>query len=162
MPRRSALIVPVAEAEPWVAELRLAHDPAAARGVPAHITVLVPFVPPELLDEEAVAQTLAPFDAFTFELVAVERFADGVVWLRPEPSRPFVELTGAFWSRWPEHPPYEGAHAEVIPHLTVSLTRIELELPLPIACRAREVTLLEEDEPDQRWRVRRRYQLGVE
>ena len=43
MPRRTALIVEVPEAEPAVGALRLEHDRSAARGVPAHITILFPF-----------------------------------------------------------------------------------------------------------------------
>ena len=45
----SALLVPIPEAEPIVAELRLEHDAIAARGVPAHVTVLFPFVPRALI-----------------------------------------------------------------------------------------------------------------
>ena len=42
-PRETALILPVADAEPAVARWRLAHDPSAAQGVPARITPLYPF-----------------------------------------------------------------------------------------------------------------------
>ena len=38
----SAVVIPVPEAEPLVGELRLEHDPAAAAGVPAHVTLLSP------------------------------------------------------------------------------------------------------------------------
>jgi len=48
----------------------------------------------------------------------------------------------------------------VIPHLTVGETMLELDAPLPIACRAREVVLIEQDEPGGRWRPRRRFPLG--
>ena len=41
-PRESALLVAVPEAEPLVGALRLVHDPSAAVGVPAHITILLP------------------------------------------------------------------------------------------------------------------------
>jgi hypothetical protein len=121
MPRRTALIVPVPEAEPAVRELRAAHDSSAALGVPAHITLLSPFATVDRVDEEAVGATLAPFAAFDFTLDRVERFSQGVVWLHPEPSAPFASLTAAIVARWPEYPPYEGVHAEVIPHLTVSV-----------------------------------------
>jgi hypothetical protein len=151
---RTALIVPVPEAEPQVGELRFAHDPSAALGAPAHVTILVPFLDTAELDEAAIADLISGFPAFDFELDRVERFPDGGTWLRPVPSRPFVDLTAAVWERWPECPPYEGAFDEVIPHLTVSRTPIDVELQLPIAARAREVTLLEEDEPSGRWTAR--------
>ena len=67
----------------------------------------------------------------------------------------FVDLTAAVWQRWPECPPYEGMHDEVIPHLTISdSAAIDTQFELPIAARAREVTLIEEDEPDGRWTAR--------
>jgi len=158
MPRRTALIVPVPEAEPAVGKLRLAHDSSAAQGVPAHVTILFPFAPPDRVDEQAVGELLGPFRAFDFALDRVELFEDGTTWLRPEPSWPFVDLTAAVEERWPEYPPYEGAFDEVIPHLTVSETPLDLTLDLPIACRAHEVVLIEEDSAGL-WHPRRAYTL---
>jgi hypothetical protein len=150
---RTALIVPVPEAEPQVSELRLAHDSSAARGVPAHVTILFPFLDSDGLDEAALANLISEFPAFDFELDRVEQFPDGATWLRPTPSSPFVDLTAAVFQRWPERPPYEGAYDEVIPHLTISETPIDVQLQLPIVARAREVTLIEE-EPSGRWTAR--------
>jgi hypothetical protein len=84
----------------------------------------------------------------------VERFPDGATWLHPAPAIPFVEQTAAVWQRWPERAPYEGAFDEVIPHLTISETPIDVQLELPIVARAREVMLIEEDEPSGRWTAR--------
>jgi hypothetical protein len=151
---RTALIVPVPEAEPQVGELRLAHDPSAAFGVPAHVTILFPFLDTGDLDEAALADLISGFPAFDFELDRVEQFPDGATWLRPAPSLPFVDLTAAVSQRWPEAPPYEGAFDEVIPHLTLSKTPIDVQLQLPITARAREVLLIEEDEPSGRWAAR--------
>jgi hypothetical protein len=151
---RTALIVPVPEAEPQIGELRLAHDSSAARGVPAHVTILFPFLDTADLDEAAVADLISRFPAFDFELDRVERFPDGTTWLHPAPTLPFVDLTAAVWQRWPERPPYEGAFDEVIPHLTLSETPIDVQLDLPIVARAREVMLIEEDEPSGRWAAR--------
>lgn len=158
MPRRTALIIAVPEAEPAVGAIRLEHDPSAALGAPAHITILFPFGAPATVDEEAIAEVLAPFEAFSFELDRVERFPEGPVWLHPEPSEPFVALTHAFATRWRDYPPYGGAFEKVIPHLTLSIEPIEVQLALPIGCVARAVTLLEEDD-EQHWRVRRRFPL---
>jgi 2'-5' RNA ligase len=161
MPRRTALIVAVPEAEDAVAALRLEHDSSAALGVPAHITILFPFAPPEQLDETALASlftTCAPFD---FQLARLETFPGEVVtYLAPEPWEPFVGLTNAVWRRWLDFPPYEGAHVAVIPHLTLSDSgRLDAGLELPIAARANEVTLIEEDDRG-RWAERRRFALG--
>jgi 2'-5' RNA ligase len=154
------LIIAVPEAEPHVAELRLAHDRSAALDVPAHVTILFPFAPPELVDEVAVAELVASFPAFAFELASVEHFDDSVTYLAPTPAEPFAELTQRLAERWPDYQPYEGVHDEVIPHLTVGEERLELELPLPISSDAHEVLLLEEEEAGGRWRLRRRFPLG--
>ena len=146
------------EAEDTVGALRLAHDWSAARGVPAHITILFPFADGSDVDEEALGEVLAPFSAFDFQLDRVDRFDDGPVWLHPEPSAPFAALTHAVWRRFPEHPPYEGAFEVVVPHLTVSDTPREIEVELPISARAREVVLIEEG-ADGRWSPRRWFPL---
>ena len=140
--------------------IRLANDSSAARGVPAHITVLFPFLPADELDEAALRALFARFPAFDFALDRIERFEDGHVWLRPDPTWRFADLTAAVWRRWPDRPPYEGAFDEVIPHVTVSETPLELELVLPVACRAHEVVLIEEEEPDGNWTTRARFELG--
>jgi 2'-5' RNA ligase len=151
---RTALMVPVPEADPQIGELRLAHDPSAAHGVPAHVTILFPFLDPDDLDEGALADLIAGFPAFDFELDRIGRFPEGAVWLHPSPSVPFVDLTAAVFQRWPECPPYEGQFDEVIPHVTISETPIDVELQLPIAARAREVMLVEEDETSGHWTAR--------
>jgi hypothetical protein len=157
---RTALIVVVPEAEPFVGAIRLAHDWSAARGVPAHVTVLFPFVDSREIDEVELKAFFASQPSFDFSLDRVERFDAGVVWLHPEPSQPFELLTAAVWRRWPDYPPYEGTHQTVIPHLTVSETPIELELDGPIASRASEVTLIEE-QADGRWTTRRAFPLSA-
>ena len=45
----SAVIVPVPEAEPVVGEFRASMDTAARWGVPAHVTVIYPFLAPDRL-----------------------------------------------------------------------------------------------------------------
>jgi 2'-5' RNA ligase superfamily len=159
MTRRTALIVPVPEAEPAVRAIRLAQDSSAARGVPAHITILFPFLASGELDEAALHELFARFPAFDFALDRVERFESGHVWLHPDPSWRFSDLTAAVWQRWPTHPPYEGAFDEVIPHLTLSETPLDVELALPIACRARGVVLIEEEELGGTWTTRARFGL---
>jgi 2'-5' RNA ligase len=124
----SALVVPVAAAEPLVTEWRMRFDPAARWGVPAHITVLYPFVPPDQIDETTLVRLrdlLDGFGSFEFTLVAVDRFDTDVLYLRPEPPNPFSALTAAIVEEWPEHQPYGGIHDEVIPHLTVAYQDVD-------------------------------------
>jgi hypothetical protein len=51
----SALLVPVPAAEPAVGQHRARLDEAARDGVPAHITVLYPFLPPAGIDKTLLA-----------------------------------------------------------------------------------------------------------
>jgi 2'-5' RNA ligase len=155
---RTALIVAIPEAESTVGALRLEHDWSAPLGVPAHITILFPFADAAEVDEKAIADVVGEFPAFAFELDRVGRFEGGPVWLHPKPSEPFVALTDAVWRRFPDYPPYEGAHEVVVPHLTVSYEPIELDVELPIRASVREVTLIEEA-ADGRWSVRRVFPL---
>jgi 2'-5' RNA ligase len=166
---RTALIVEVPEAEPLVREWRLRYDNASI-GVPAHVTLLFPFVAPEHFDDvllDELRRLFAEHDAFSFELTRLEEFPDETVWLAPEPDDPFRRLTEAIAVRYPDYPPYEGIHDEVIPHLTVTSgnaslrTQLEpvLAPQLPIAARANDVTLLFEDEAGH-WHTGTRFPLG--
>ncbi len=119
---QSALIVAVPEAEEAVGPFRAVLDRAASWGVPPHVTVLYPFLPPSRLDDEvlaAVGDLVGTVPRFELTLTHVEWFGDTVVWLAPRPGRPFRELTAAVWRRFPEVPPYEGVHTDSVPHLTI-------------------------------------------
>ena len=125
----SALVIVVPEAEPLVSDWRAQYDWSAQRGVPAHITLLYPFVPTEKVDDELLSQLRDLFgseEAITFELPRVARFPE-VAWLAPEPTEPFKALTDLITARFPDYPPYEGAHDVVIPHLTVAEGGVELQ-----------------------------------
>jgi 2'-5' RNA ligase superfamily len=122
----TAVIVPVPAADAVVGTYRQALDEAAVWGVPAHVTVLYPFLPPDRITEAVVGglrDLLAPVGSFSCVFSRVSWFARDVVWLAPDPAEPFRALTGLVWDRFPECPPYGGAHPDVIPHLTVGSTR---------------------------------------
>ncbi len=125
---QSALGVTVPEAEPWVKDLRERYDPTAAVGVPAHITVLFPFVPPDLLtdsDFARAAETFQRFRPFEFRLEQVGRFPESL-YLIPEPDEPFISLTETIMREFPEYPPYGGKFTEIVPHLTIADRNAEL------------------------------------
>jgi hypothetical protein len=118
----SGLLVPIPEAEAIVGPLRMQHDPTAPRGVPAHVTVLFPFIPRERIDDAVrseVRDLLAGMAAFDYRFSRVEAFGDTNVHLAPEPAEAFLALTDAISRHWPEFPPYGGVIETVIPHLTV-------------------------------------------
>lgn len=118
----SAFIVPVPEAEACVGALRERHDASVKLGVPAHITVLVPFMAPGLITATVLAQVQAALDAvpsFPFRLARVASFPNAV-YLAPEPAQPFVALTQSLVRSFPDYPPFRGEHADIVPHLTVA------------------------------------------
>jgi 2'-5' RNA ligase len=121
----SALIVPVDAAESYVGRVREQFDRTVQLGVPAHITVLYPFVPPERIDDallDAVQSTFSRAQPFSFVLSRIGRFAGppASLHLAPEPAAPFIALTESIVRRFPEHPPYGGQFDDVLPHLTVA------------------------------------------
>ena len=70
-PDESALLVPVPAAEAAVAGHRARLDLSARQGVPAHITVLYPFLPADELTDavlESVRVLTAGIQAFDFTL----------------------------------------------------------------------------------------------
>ena len=117
----SAVLLCVPEAEALVGPWRREHDPSAERGVPAHVTLLYPFVPAAQVDEGVLGELewfFAGVDAFALRFDAVGEFpADGVVFLSPATAE-LADLSGALARRWPECPPYSGKHERPVPHLT--------------------------------------------
>lgn len=150
-----------------VASFRERFDSSSPTGMPAHVTVLYPFV--DALDVTAavlaeVDELASDTSAFAYRFDAVGRFP-AALYLAPSPSAPFVALTDAAAARWPQHPPYEGRFETVIPHLTVADTRAgfaaahEVAALLPLEERADELVLLAES-AGGRWAVRHRSPLG--
>jgi 2'-5' RNA ligase len=118
----TALIVPIPEAEAVVGRFRATLDRSASWGVPAHVTVLYPFLRPDRIDDAALAavrEAVATVPRFHVELSHVAWFGETVVYVAPQPDRPFRDLTAAVWDRFPGAPPYLGAFDDVIPHLTI-------------------------------------------
>lgn len=171
----SGLVVPIPEADPIVQKLRLVHDPVADDGVPAHVTVLFPFVPRDEIDgvlHGELAALFAGVAGFPYRFERVQRFGTTTVYLAPEPAEGFAALTELVASRWPEHPPYGGVYEVVVPHLTVGdqLTApaaddVELRAAAalarhgPVTGRADEVVLITQD-PNGRWSTGGHYPLA--
>lgn len=151
---QSALLLLVPAAEAAVGEHRARLDAAARDGVPAHLTVLYPFLPPSQIGDGELAELarlFAEFPAFGFTLDRVRWFGEQVVWLGPRDEGPFRTLTDLAFAAFPSCPPYGGQHPDVIPHLTIGhdadpgVLRAAAEAVgphLPISARATEVALL--------------------
>lgn len=169
---RSALVVAVPEAAPAVDAWRERTSAAKpSNGVPAHVTILFPFVPAHAIDGDLLADLRAIFGGFRefrFGLQEARRFPE-VLYLAPEPPGPFVALTKAVVASYPAYPPYSGEFDSIVPHLTAAeggpelLNEAERGIRpfLPIPAEAHEVVLLEEVEPNlARWRTRARIPLA--
>lgn len=118
----SAFAINVPSAEPLVGDLRQRFDATTKLGVPAHITVLVPFMDPQHITPavlDRAQRALNGIAAFSFSLGRVARFP-ATVYLAPEPPEPFVAMTKALVDVFPDFQPYGGEHQEVVPHLTVA------------------------------------------
>lgn len=118
----SAFVVEIPVADPVVHSYRIRLDRGAALGVPAHLTVLFPFAPQQLIDATIVqrgadiCRGLQPFDV---TLSGTGWFDQDALWLAPDDLAPFQQLTCAFAAAFPSYPPYRGAFDGSVPHLTI-------------------------------------------
>jgi 2'-5' RNA ligase len=172
--RETALVIPAPATEPVVGEWRQRFDSSAAIGVPAHITLLYPFRAPDQIDEALLAELRALFAAAAPIPVSFAGICGfrRVIYLAPEPARPFDRLIATLMACYPDLLPYGGTVADPIPHLTVAqlddadlLDRVMWEFAeasgsaLPVEAVADEVHLMEET-GDGRWQTRWRFPLG--
>lgn len=174
-PTQSAVIAPMSVAEPMIGEHRHRFDAAAAWGVPAHVTILYPFAEPVALDDKVIAtlaKAVASVSAFDCRFAGTRWFGDDVLWLAPEPTEPFHQLTSAVWDAFPHYPPYGGDHDDVVPHLTIAERRIcdlstmqaveQAVLPgLPLSGRVDRVLLIAGAPAPKSWRVLHELALGA-
>ena len=112
----------VPEAEPAVRQFRERFDASALLGIPAHITVLAPFMPAHAVDAAVLGQLerlFATAGRFRFRLDHTGWFGDEVLWLGMQDPAPFRALTRSVYRAFPAFPPVGGQFDEVVPHLTV-------------------------------------------
>jgi 2'-5' RNA ligase len=167
---QTAIVVTVPAAEPVVHRWRLMYDTSARLGVPAHVTILYPFLDVDLVDDAVLGQLREIFarePAFVLAFRRCGRFPH-VLYLEPEPADGLRRLTEAVVARWPEAPPYGGLYEEIVPHLTVAhgvhddtLALIEQDVAgeLPVRCLVAQGWLLAFD--GVRWSARVRLPLGA-
>ena len=169
----TALICRVPEAERYIADYRRRFDPSARRNVPAHVTILYPFMAPTLIDDgvrDKLARIAAAVPRFDYRMAKTQRFPVAL-YLAPEPDRFFSALTDGIFRAFPDYPPFEGKFETVVPHITVAhgdeplLCEIEVELriALPagggIAANCSELALIENS--SGRWEQMQVFALGA-
>jgi 2'-5' RNA ligase len=170
---QSGLVVTVPDLEPVVGPWRRELDQAASWGVPAHVTVLFPFLPPTEIDAAVsarLAAAAAGVPAFAVSFARTDWFDRDVVWLAPEPDDGFRALTAAVMSAFPGVLPYGGEFgATPTPHLTLGAEAAPERLAaaeravgtaLPVRVAVGELTLLTGAFAPPGWSVRERFALG--
>ncbi|WP_328318963.1 2'-5' RNA ligase family protein [Streptomyces sp. NBC_00388] len=165
----TALVITVPEAEPVVAGWRARFDPMAADGIPAHLTVLYPFLPQDRIDDgvlDALARLFSGHPAFDVTFRECGRFP-GLLHLAPEPDGPVRALTRAVYARWPEAPPYGGRFGDPAPHVTLTqrqdpavldMVEADVRKRLPFGAAVRSVGLVAYD--GTAWSSRAGFPLG--
>jgi 2'-5' RNA ligase len=162
----TAVLALVPDAEPVVGEHRRLLDPTTAAGVPAHVTVLYPFLPPAEVTTATVTAlraAVAPVTPFPCTFADTGWFGDDLLWLAPTPAEPFAELTARVWRAFPEQAPYGGEH-EPAPHLTVGYgshasleamraAEAQVRPSLPVVTRVDRLHLLAGARTADSWRV---------
>jgi hypothetical protein len=114
-------------------------------GVPAHITLLYPWMPPALINEKVLTELASLFAGLPiFDLsLKLGWFGREVLLLVPQDPAPFIRLTKAIVRRWPEFPYYSGEYDDIEPHVTLaygnefSLSGLAAEVASQVPVRAR-------------------------
>ena len=117
------LIVPPKPIQVFSFPIRERYDVESfGSNVPAHITLLYPFVPPEDVEPaveelERLCTGVPPFE------VTLDHYGtfEGTIFLEPSDPGPIVQLHSRLSKAFPEYPVYGGEHGtELIPHLTLA------------------------------------------
>ncbi|MDA3642544.1 2'-5' RNA ligase family protein [Saccharopolyspora indica] len=170
MPKQgaTALVVPLPEADPLLAAVA-DRFPDAVRPLPAHLTLLYPFLPAGALDEQVFAaldEVFADQPPLRVEFAECRR-ASGFAALLPDPADGLSALVGELRRRWPDLLPYDGRFgAEVDLHVTVALNTAEATADAvtreiipeftPIRAHLREARLIAFH---GQWQLRRRFEF---
>ncbi len=167
----SGIIIPVPAFDAFLEEWRAKIGGVPPAGVPAHVTLLYPFINPiacaPVIDE--VRSFFASVEPFEFELSEIGWFGERVVFVRPKPAETFVELTKMLADRWTQCVPYGGKHAEPVPHLTLAIEGSEADMRaigraaeelLPLRCEATEAWLMAGSAKPPVWNVLDTFPFG--
>ncbi len=115
------IIVPPPPVQAFSYPLREEFDQESFLNMPAHITLISPFVPSEEVDAtektlHKVGEKVNPFD------LTLDRYGrfEGVIFLEPADPTPVTELIERLQAAFPDYPPYGGQFDEIVPHLTLA------------------------------------------
>ncbi|MHA6798789.1 2'-5' RNA ligase family protein [Bounagaea algeriensis] len=166
----TGLVLPVPEADPVLTTVSQGY-PEAVRDVPAHISLLYPFLDADALDEQHINmlddifRTQPPVPVTLSEC---RRQEDGFVYL-PATNDELTTLTETVRARWPEAVPHERRANVAEPHVTVAMqapeesaTRIQATVTaaLPMVTVLQEAWLVVFS--GTRWHVREHFSFAVD
>jgi len=166
----SALVIPVSLPPRLERERRL-YVSVAAHGVPAHLTLLYPFIAPADLsdhDRQRIASILKQHPAIDYSLGGIRAWPTAL-YLEVQPVSPFTQLVEGLVAAYPAWVPY-GGEFSYVPHVTVAELRPADSLQIahaprfsgprrPLRRRAERAILIVQDQAD-RWHTRWRFELG--
>lgn len=163
----SALILRV-QLPPALEVFRQAHHAAGREGLPAHATLLYPFLRPEDLSGHETAllrSVVAAHATLRVRLSGPASWPDAL-FARVEPEGPIRALQDDLQRLYPDLPIYGGAFP-FVPHVTIAdgeparspdLASHDAWSALPVEVEADTVDLIARDEHG--WRHHRRFRLG--
>lgn len=165
----SVLLLFVPEAEPVVRAWRDRYDPSSREGVPAHVTLLYPFLPAESIGTPDLARLRSFFGGKPPLSLTFSEFGrfPGVLFLKPDDDPRLRDLLGSLLASYPELPPYGGQFPDPQPHHTVAqaieesvMVEIEADVSraLPFASSVSDAALMVD--AGGRWVVRERFTFG--
>ncbi len=108
-------------AEPLVGSWRAEHDWSAGWGIPAHVTVRLPFLSPADWGEADVGHLVERFLPMPVTLARLEN-RPGALVIVVEPDRRLREMTAAVSAAWPQLPPHRDNRPDLAYHVTVVRT----------------------------------------
>lgn len=173
-PVETGLIIPVPAFESFIQHHRTFNQAVPPPGVPAHLTLLYPFLPPDGCEEARteVVDFFAEVEPFEFRLTEVGWFDERVVFLAPDDPAPFVALTERLVAHWTQCIPYGGRHGGThVPHLTLGIEGTPAEMAslaeaaeklLPVSCVADQAWLMIGTPRPAQWQVREQFRFGRE
>jgi 2'-5' RNA ligase len=166
----SAVIVR-AHLPPGLERLRRRRVGNAAVGVPAHMTLLHPFIEPEGLRASVrrrLREVAASHASFDYRQTRMAEWPDAI-FVAVDPIAPFVRVHLDLQAAFPDWPIYgAGAGFEFEPHITIADRQGKLEpgvrehpawRALPRAARSESIDVIA-TRPDGRWRLVWRIPLG--
>lgn len=120
----TAIVIPM---PPTVQEISVSlvsqYSPQVHHHYPAHITLFIPFVPFDSLDETCqtlreICSDISPFD------VTLDGYGEfpTVLFMKPQDPAPIHQLFQSLFFHFPDYPPYAGQYGTTInPHITIAI-----------------------------------------